>query len=63
MLSIDGVHTLVDVFIIKPIQTSLVSQGYFSHGIVAIVATQVKDDLLTQSIPNKHVSPFSCGGF
>jgi predicted naringenin-chalcone synthase len=45
VLSIDGVHTLVDVVNIKPIRTSLVSHAIFSHGIVAIVVAQVKDDL------------------
>ncbi len=43
MLSIDGVHTLVDVVIIEPTQTGLVSWATFSHGVVAIVAAQAKD--------------------
>jgi len=45
MLSIDGVHTLVDVVIINPIEVDLVLQVFFSRGVVMTITTQVKDGL------------------
>jgi hypothetical protein len=45
VLSIDGVHTLVDVVIINPIEVDLVLQVFFSRGVVMTITTQVKDGL------------------
>ncbi len=45
MLSIDGVHTLVDVVIINPIRVNLVLQATFSRGVVMKIIAQVKDGL------------------
>jgi hypothetical protein len=43
VLSIDGVHTLVDVVIINPIEVDLVLQIVFSRGVVMTITTQMKD--------------------
>jgi hypothetical protein len=45
VLSIDGVHTLVDVVIINPIRVNLVLQATFSRGVVMKIIAQVKDGL------------------
>jgi hypothetical protein len=45
VLSIDGVHTLVDVVIINPTRVDLVLQAAFSRGVVMKIIAQVKDGL------------------
>jgi uncharacterized protein (DUF2062 family) len=45
VLSLDGVHTLVDVVIVNPIRIDLVSWATFSHGVAMMVVTQTKDGL------------------
>jgi hypothetical protein len=43
VLSIDGVHTLVDVVIINPIEVDLVLQVVFARGVMMTITIQVKD--------------------
>jgi hypothetical protein len=45
VLSINGVHTLIDVVVIKCTPTDLVSQVALPHEVVAIIVAQAKDDL------------------
>ncbi len=42
VLSVDGVYTLANVFIIDPIQINLVSQ-VISYGVALIIAVENKD--------------------
>jgi hypothetical protein len=51
VLSIDGIHTLVDVVITDFIQTYLVSRVALSCGVVVIVMTQVKEGLHCDHYP------------
>jgi hypothetical protein len=43
VLLINGVHTLVDIVIVDPIQVDLVPQVIFSCGVLTIVVIQTKD--------------------
>jgi hypothetical protein len=45
VLSIDGVHTLLNVIITNPTQIDLVSQATISRGIVMTIMIQTKNAL------------------
>jgi hypothetical protein len=50
---IDGICTLIDVVITNPIQANLVSWVTFSCGVVATMATQMKEGLYCNYYPTK----------
>jgi hypothetical protein len=44
-LLVDGIWMLVDIIIVDPIRTNLVSQTGLFHGVMVTIATQAKDGL------------------
>jgi hypothetical protein len=44
-LLVDGIRMLVDIIIVDPIRTNLISQATLFHGVIVTIATQAKDGL------------------
>ncbi len=51
MLSVDGVHTLVEVVMIDMSQIDMVSQVAYFWGVVTIIAALTKDGLYHDRFP------------
>ncbi len=58
-LSMDGIWMLVDIIIIDPIRTNLVSQAILFHGVIVTIATQAKDGLCGDRYPMNQFLPLA----
>jgi hypothetical protein len=59
VLSMDGICTLVDVIIVDPTGTNLVSWVAHSHGVVTTVAARVKENLCCDHYPTNMFFPLA----
>jgi hypothetical protein len=50
---------LVDIIIIDPIRTNLVSQAILFHGVIVTIATQAKDGLCGDRYPMNQFLPLA----
>jgi hypothetical protein len=50
-LSIDDIHTLVDVVIVNPTGVDLISRVVLSHGVIMFLAAQMKERLYYNRYP------------
>jgi hypothetical protein len=58
-LLVYGIQMLVDIIIVDPIRTNLVSQTTLFHGVILTITTQAKDGLYGDRYPTNQFFPLT----